>query len=103
LHGVDILTGASRQFGITPYKIRQGSILLEALACGGDARRLCDPFGLIIKPAERYVVIGPPSRPHNSDRRPATGAIRLINSAGERSSDCRGPVAWPAGSALTSS
>lgn len=47
----------SRSIGITPRKIREDRILHDALASGGDARRLCDQFGLSIKAARRYTTL----------------------------------------------
>jgi hypothetical protein len=41
--------------GISPQKIREDRILNEAIATRGDARRLCDLFGISIPTAQRYV------------------------------------------------
>ncbi|MFI5783146.1 hypothetical protein [Nocardia sp. NPDC051570] len=40
--------------GISSQAVREDRILHEALATGGDVRRLCDLFGLSVKAAERY-------------------------------------------------
>ncbi|MEV5750579.1 hypothetical protein AB0L00_22390 [Actinoallomurus sp. NPDC052308] len=40
--------------GISPQKIREDRILDEAQATGGDARRVCDLFGLTVGGAIRY-------------------------------------------------
>jgi hypothetical protein len=40
--------------GISPQAVREDRILREALATGGDIRRLCDLFGLTAGGAERY-------------------------------------------------
>lgn len=45
----------SRTLGIAPSKLRADRILDEAIPSGGDARRLCDLFGITVKTAERYV------------------------------------------------
>ncbi len=40
--------------GVAPETIRQDRILHEALATGGDTRRLCDLFGITIAAAQQY-------------------------------------------------
>jgi hypothetical protein len=58
--------------GLSPQKIREDRILHEAIATGGDTRRLCDLFGISIPTAQRYVdVITKP------DERALTGALDL--------------------------
>ena len=50
--------------GISPHAVREDRILDEAIASGGDIRRLCDLFGLSITGAQRYVsVLGDPIQP----------------------------------------
>jgi integrase len=44
----------SHTLGIFPQAVREDRILDEALATGGDIRRLCDLFGLTAGGAERY-------------------------------------------------
>jgi site-specific recombinase XerC len=44
----------SHTLGISPQAVREDRILDEALATGGDIRRLCDLFGLTVGGAERY-------------------------------------------------
>lgn len=44
----------TKTIGISAQAIRQDRILHEAVATGGDVRRLCDLFGLSIGGAERY-------------------------------------------------
>ena len=44
----------SHTLGTSPQAIREDHILDEALATGGDIRRLCDLFGLTVGGAERY-------------------------------------------------
>jgi hypothetical protein len=44
----------SSTLGFSPQKLREDRILHEALATGGDVRRLCDLFGLTVGGAERY-------------------------------------------------
>ena len=41
--------------GVLPSTIRQDRILHEAIATGGDVRRLCDLFGISVMTAQRYV------------------------------------------------
>ena len=41
--------------GVLPSTIRQDRILHEAIATGGDIRRLCDLFGISVMTAQRYV------------------------------------------------
>lgn len=43
------------KIGMSPQKIRADRILHEVIATGGDARRLCDLFGISIQTAQRYV------------------------------------------------
>lgn len=40
--------------GVSPQAVREDRILHEAIASGGDVRRLCDLFGLSVRGAERY-------------------------------------------------
>jgi hypothetical protein len=44
----------SHTLDISPQAVREDRILDEALATGGDIRRLCDLFGLTVGGAERY-------------------------------------------------
>lgn len=44
----------SRTLGTAPSTLRADRILDEAIATGGDARRLCDLFDISVKTAERY-------------------------------------------------
>jgi hypothetical protein len=44
----------SHTLGISPQAVREDRILDEALATGGDIRRLCDLFGLTVGGAVRY-------------------------------------------------
>jgi len=44
----------SHTLGISPQAVREDRILDEALATGGDIRRLCDLFGLTVGGTERY-------------------------------------------------
>jgi hypothetical protein len=44
----------SKKLGLPAQAIREDRILHEAIATGGDIRRLCDLFGLSVKAAERY-------------------------------------------------
>ena len=46
--------------GISPQAVREDRILDEALATGGDIRRLCDLFGLTVGGAVRYVLPAEP-------------------------------------------
>lgn len=46
----------SHTLGISPQAVREDRILDEALATGGDIRRLCDLFGLTVGGAVRYVL-----------------------------------------------
>ena len=49
--------------GVSAQAVREDRILDEALATGGDIRRLCDLFGLTVGGAERYArVLGPGDR-----------------------------------------
>ncbi len=52
----------SHTLGMSPQAVREDRILDEALATGGDIRRLCDLFGLTVGGAERY------ARPAGPDR-----------------------------------
>ena len=51
----------SRTLGVPPSAVRADRILDEAIATGGDARRLCDLFGITVKTAERYIRILDPT------------------------------------------
>lgn len=42
------------KLGVLPQKIREDRILNEAIATGGDVRRLCDLFGVSVPTAQRY-------------------------------------------------
>jgi hypothetical protein len=44
----------SHTLGTSPQAVREDRILDEALATGGDIRRLCDLFGLTVGGAERH-------------------------------------------------
>jgi hypothetical protein len=44
----------SKTLGFSAQALREDRILQEALATGGDIRRLCDLFGLTVGGAERY-------------------------------------------------
>ena len=44
----------SHTLGVSPQAVREDRILDEALATGGDIRRLCDLFGLTVGGAGRY-------------------------------------------------
>lgn len=44
----------NQTLGVSAQAIREDRILNEAIATGGDIRRLCDLFGLSVKAAERY-------------------------------------------------
>ena len=47
--------------GMAIQQIREDRILHEALATGGDVRRLCDLFGISVAAALRYTaVLDPP-------------------------------------------
>ena len=63
-------------------QIREDRILHEALATGGDVRRLCDLFGISVAAALRYTAVldppdpacrtarhGMPQEQHHDDRR----------------------------------
>lgn len=55
--------------GISAHAVREDRILDEAIASGGDIRRLCDLFGLSIAGAQRYVsVLGDPIWPVVSEQ-----------------------------------
>ncbi|MFC9432477.1 hypothetical protein [Nocardia sp. NPDC057030] len=47
-------TWINTTLGMACQAIREDRILYEAIATGGDIRRLCDLFGLSVKGAERY-------------------------------------------------
>lgn len=47
----------SQTLGISPQAVREDRILHEAIATGGDIRRLYDLFGLSVPAAERYTQI----------------------------------------------
>jgi hypothetical protein len=51
----------SDRLGVSPQKLREDRILNEAIASGGDVRRLCDLFGVSVGTAQRYadVVLKP--------------------------------------------
>lgn len=50
--------------GMSAQTIREDRILHEAVATGGDIRRLCDLFGLSVQAAERYAsILGCPIEP----------------------------------------
>lgn len=51
----------ARTLGMAPSTLRADRILDEAIATGGDARRLCDLFGITVKSAERYIRILDPT------------------------------------------
>lgn len=54
----------SDKVGVIPQKIREDRILNEALATGGDVRRLADLFGISVGTAQRYadVIFRPDER-----------------------------------------
>jgi hypothetical protein len=52
----------SHTLGISPQAVREDRILDEALATGGDIRRLCDLFGLTVGGAERYALPAAPAQ-----------------------------------------
>lgn len=54
----------SDKLGVLPRKIREDRILNEAIATGGDVRRLSDLFGISVMTAQRYV-FPPEPRPSN--------------------------------------
>jgi hypothetical protein len=59
--------------GMAIEPIREDRILHEALATGGDARRLCDLFGLSIPTALRYTaVLDPPGLASETGQAPGT-------------------------------
>lgn len=43
--------------GVSPQAVREDRILHEAIASGGDVRRLCDLFGLSVNGADRYAAV----------------------------------------------
>ena len=47
----------NQTLGLPSQAVREDRILHEALASGGDVRRLCDMFGLSVKAAERYTAV----------------------------------------------
>ena len=68
--------------GMAIQQIREDRILHEALATGGDVRRLCDLFGISVAAALRYTAVldppglagrtarhGTPQEQHHDDRR----------------------------------
>lgn len=67
----------SDKVGVIPQKIREDRILNEALATGGDVRRLADLFGISVGTAQRYadVVLRPDEHAFsNVDDDPAPGS-----------------------------
>ena len=50
----------TRTLGIAPSALRADRILDEAIATGGDVRRLSDLFGMTVKSAERYRPVSDP-------------------------------------------
>jgi hypothetical protein len=59
--------------GVSPQAVREDRILHEALATGGDVRRLCDLFDLTVGGAERYA---------RAINEPAMSAFRPAGDAG---------------------
>lgn len=58
---------------LRPQALREDRILAEAHASGGDARLLCDLFGMSVQGASRYLVTHPPD-PDVSTRQGAAAA-----------------------------
>jgi hypothetical protein len=47
----------NRRLGVSAQAIRQDRIVDEAIATGGDVRRICDFFGVTIATAVHYVAV----------------------------------------------
>jgi hypothetical protein len=61
------------KLGMTVRAIREDRILYEAMATGGDERRLGDLFGLSVKGATRYTAVIDHSASPNSRHPSSTG------------------------------